>query len=666
MSPEQIELVEKYLEDTISSAEAKRLLDAIGSDPAFRAEFAEALRMNGLLHGSVGPDPSCDRLAEVVLRGIPSRDRTLDSRVMSMIQARHVQAPRSAPPGRGRWTPLRLGVAAAGVLLALLGGWLLGRSEEARVVDAGPGLVLERGSGTSSPGAPFAIAPGDRLRVPQGSWARVRYPDGTILQAGSETSLAFEKPSVGASGKRVRVGEGLVSAHVAPQPADRPMTLASPHSETKVVGTTFSLLVGKEETTLVVREGSVSFSKAQGHDSIQVTSGQGATAAEGRPLAARPVRHPLREKLGKDHFLLGVMSGLGEAWTTETRAQGCRWDLRYQHLSSNWTQWNANGAFIPMYVEDSERLGVLPVFTYYGLVHSTPVVPEPRELAGQLQKTTASTASMRRYLMDLKLFMVKAGETRKPMILHAEPGVWNQFLTAPEFRPNDPAGIHVGVHASGLPELDELDDSAAAFGKAFGVLRDRYAPNVLLAWHLTRSGGLTPARAAEALRVSGTWDLVFTDVGDRDAGFMEAHGTANAWWKDQDFTEVREWGREVYARTGLPLMVWRIPLGNTHMAACNNTPWHYMDNRAEYWLEDYPANPHLAEWSEAGFVGLLFGGGTVECTVHRDNAKDGVTNPPPVPGNKGERSEFPDDDGGYLRLRAGAYYRKGPLRSWSN
>jgi hypothetical protein len=113
-------------------------------------------------------------------------------------------------------------------------------------------------------------------------------------------------------------------------------------------------------------------------------------------------------------------------------------------------------------------------------------------------------------------------------------------------------------------------------------------------------------------------------------------------------------------------MVWRIPLGNTYMAACNNTAWHYMDNRAEYWLENYPANRHIKEWADAGFMGLLFGGGSIDCTVQLDNAKDGVTNPPPVPGNKGEQSTFPDDDGGYLRLRAGSYYKSGPLRLTGN
>jgi len=86
-----------------------------------------------------------------------------------------------------------------------------------------------------------------------------------------------------------------------------------------------------------------------------------------------------------------------------------------------------------------------------------------------------------------------------------------------------------------------------------------------------------------------------------------------------------------------------------------------MDNRAEYFLEGYPANRHIAEWAAQGYVGLLFGGGAGGCTDVRDSKKDGVTNPPRVPGNKGERSQFADDDGGYLRLRAANYYAKKPV-----
>jgi hypothetical protein len=40
-----------------------------------------------------------------------------------------------------------------------------------------------------------------------------------------------------------------------------------------------------------------------------------------------------------------------------------------------------------------------------------------------------------------------------------------------------------------------------------------------------------------------------------------------------------------------------------------------------------------------------------------DAKKDGITNPAPYAGNKGQKSLFPDDDGGYLRLMGGAYFK---------
>lgn len=656
MNSEQIDLVEQLLDETASSAAVDRLLELLAGDPAFRAEFAEMLRMNGLLHAGVGPDASCDRLADVVGVAIPSGGRALESRVMAQIRDQGLRPARR--PSR-RW--LGVAAAAAAALLIAIGAWVgLRENPSVTLVAAGDGVLIERNGDRITASAPAPLRGGDTVNVPSAGWAWIRYADGTTLQVGADTSVTLEekRPS---DAKRVRVLRGVVFADVAPQPADRPMTLASPHSETRVLGTSFSLAVGKDSTKLLVRQGKVAFAKTEGTAPIEVRGGQAATAARGNPLLAEPIRSELLRRLGKDHFMLGVMSGWGEKWVDETRAQGCRWDLRYQHLGANWTQWNANGAFVSMYLQESERLGILPVFTYYGMIRSSPGRQEQGGVAAEIAKNCRDTAAMRKYFLDVRLLMQKAGAHGKPLILHVEPGVWAQFLSAPEFRPNALDQIRVAVRSTGVPELEGLDDTAASFGKAFGVLRDRFAPNVLLAWHVSRVDGFTPEVAAEALLACGAWELLFTDVGDRDAGFREARGMAGAWWKEKDFVEFRDWGRDVYARTGLPLMVWRIPLGNTVMAACNNTPWHYMDNRVEYWLEEYPANHHLAEWADAGFIGLLFGGGTVECTVHRDNAKDGVTNPPPVAGNKGEQSAFPDDDGGYLRLRAGRYYQSGPL-----
>lgn len=652
MTPEQIELVEKVLDRSADAADLDAVFALLKSDAEFRAAFVEALHLNGLLQAGIGPDASCERLAEVVSVAIPSGGRALESRVMAQIQDQGIT------PGR-RFR--RAGaIAAAAAVLAAAGLWfLLGGTPGASLVAVGGDVVVERGRERLEGSASFPLLGGDTVTVPPAGWAWVRYADGTTLQVDAGSAVTLEEKVLG-DAKRVRIRRGVVFVDVAPQPPDRAMTLLTPHSETKVLGTSFSLAVGKDSTKLLVRQGKVAFSKSETASPIEVRGGQAATASASSPLVAEPIRGELLRRLNKGHFMLGVMSGWGEKWVEETRAQGARWDLRYQHLGSNWTQWNPNGAFVTMYLQESQNLGILPVFTYYGILRSSPAKLEPSALAAEIQKNCRDAKTMRRYFEDLRLLMQLAGAHNKPVILHVEPGLWARFLTAPEFAPNGLDQIKVMVKSSGVPELEGLDDSAASFGRAFGVLRDRFAPNVLLAWHVSKVDGLTPEVAAEALLRCGAWELLFTDVGDRDSGYKEARGATDAWWKEADFAAFRDWGKQVYARTGLPLLLWRIPLGNTHMAACNNTPWHFMDNRAEYWLENYPSNPRIAEWADAGFMGLLFGGGTVECTVHKDNAKDGVTNPAPVAGNKGETSEFPDDDGGYLRLRGGRYYRSGP------
>jgi len=654
VTPEQTDLVEQVLDRTADAGALHRLLELIGSDAAFRQEFAETLHLHGLLHGAMGPDPSCERLAEVVSVAIPSGGRALESRVMAQIKDQGIEP--AKPQGR-RWRIVGAVAAAAAVLVAAGAWFLAGETPGASFVALGGVVSVERDGVQWAAMPGLALKGGDTVSVSRACWAWVRYADGTTLQIDSDSVVAFEEKRIG-DAKEVRIRRGVIFVDAAKQPADRPMTLRTPHSETKVIGTSFSLAVGKDSTKLLVREGKVAFSKPDA--AIEVHGGQAATASPSAPLVAEPLRGELLRRLGKDHFMLGVMSGWAEKYVDETRAQGCRWDLRYQHLGSNWTQWNANGAFVTMYLQESQNLGILPVFTYYGMLKSSPEKVDSSAIAAEIRKNCGDEKKMRRYFEDVRLLMQLAGAHKKPVILHVEPGLWARFLASPEFAPNSLDRIPVMVKSSGVPEFEGLEDTAASFGKAFGVLRDRFAPNVLLAWHVSKVDGFTPEVAAEALLRCGAWELLFTDVGDRDAGYKEARGATDAWWKDADFIAFRDWGKQVYARTGLPLMIWRIPLGNTVMAACNNTPWHFMDNRPEYWLEKYPSNSHIGEWADAGFIGLLFGGGTTECTVHKDSAKDGITNPAPIPGNKGEKSDFADDDGGYLRLRAGAYYQSGP------
>jgi len=101
-------------------------------------------------------------------------------------------------------------------------------------------------------------------------------------------------------------------------------------------------------------------------------------------------------------------------------------------------------------------------------------------------------------------------------------------------------------------------------------------------------------------------------------------------------------------------------LGNTKMRAENNTTGHYQDNRPE-WLLDDPGRVNLTAYANAGVVAFLFGGGAAGTTCACDAQHDGVTNPAPIDGNTG-LSLSADDDGGYFRAHAKAYYAAGPLQ----
>jgi hypothetical protein len=662
MDSDGIHLIERFLDDSIERPELETLLGRLDRDPEFRLEFSSALRMRGLLDGALSSDPGSERLAQVVEVAIRVGDGRLGERVMDEIGKRE---PSLLPRGRFAWLSRPRARIAAGIAAAwLIAIGVLITLHEPRAIQvsaAGPGVRIDRGSESLSAHAGLPLEGGDRMVVPPRSWASLRYADGTSVELAPETAIELEGGPLHPGTKKILLEKGRLTADVRPQPADRPMVVRSPDAEARVVGTDLAVTVGGGQTRLHVRHGMVSFSRRESAEAIEVLGGQAATVAPGVDLRAEPAGAEVLQKLGKHHVMLGVMSSLAEPWMEEVRQQGCRFDLRYQHLSWNWTKWNANGGFIPMYIQESEKLGVIPVFSYYSMILASPGKDTGMGPAA-VAVNCVHADTMKRYWSDVLLFMKKAGESGKPVILHVEPDVWGYFLSAPEFQPNNPASIRVAVQSTGLSDLSALDNTLSSFGKAFGILRDRYAPNVILAWHASRRPEVSARQEAAALQACGPWDLVFTDVGDRDAGFREARtGDKSGWWEEKDFTAFREWSAELHRETGLPLLLWRIPLGNRVMAACNNTPWHYMDNRAEYWLENYPQNPHLAEWARAGFVGFLFGGGTVECTVQKDNAKDGVTNPPPIPGNQGETSTFSDDDGGYLRLRCGRYYQSGPL-----
>jgi len=264
-------------------------------------------------------------------------------------------------------------------------------------------------------------------------------------------------------------------------------------------------------------------------------------------------------------------------------------------------------------------------------------------------------------LADLELFFRRAGAFRgKTIVLQLEPDLWGYVQQAAR-----------GDDASSVPYARE-------FAAAVATLRDRLAPNVLLAYHVSvwgtnidvaisdpplREVAALAARAAAFYRsLDVRFDLATAEFSDRDAEFKKRRQGAGdwAWWKPADFARHAAFLARFSADSGLRIALWQIPLGNTRMRAMNNTWGHYQDNRVE-WLLDEPKRTHLRAYVDAGVIALLFGGGAEGTTCACDARKDGVTNPAPVNGNA-RKSISADDDGGFFRDRVRAYYRQGAMQ----
>ena len=329
--------------------------------------------------------------------------------------------------------------------------------------------------------------------------------------------------------------------------------------------------------------------------------------------------------------------------------------FRYQYLAGGvntgqgWSTWNPDGTFASMYVQDSWAHHVVPVLTYYMLLQSSP--KGDSEAATDLSHL-GDAQLMQAYWNDVRLLFQRVRGTR-PVVVHVEPDLWGYLEQA-----NDVA-------------------LASSFAQQWVTLRDQLAPNVILAYHMSGWGtkhdivyekpsdttvrAYASQSAAFYNSLHAKFDVAFEDFSDRDSGFYEkVQGNPNTWFTPADFHRHLLYGATFVKLTGLRMVAWQIPLGNTVMRAEDDTWGHYQDNRVQ-WVLGAGARAHLRAYANAGYAAFLFGGGADGTTCACDARHDGVTNPAPINGNT-KTSLSADDDGGYFRAQARAYYRAGALR----
>jgi hypothetical protein len=323
---------------------------------------------------------------------------------------------------------------------------------------------------------------------------------------------------------------------------------------------------------------------------------------------------------------------------------------RYQYLAGGvntgdgWPTWNPNGSFATMYVRESLKAHITPVFTLYTIRQSLPGRDNGDEAAADLGNLR-DKATMRAWYANARLLLKRAGAFRgKRVIVHVEPDLWGYVQQAAR---GDKASTVPAVVGHGLP------NNVSGFARLVVRMRNKYAPNVRLAYHLSVWGTKTDIalqnpsdkrvvalgrRSARFYRsLHAHFDMTFAEFDDRDSGFNEViNGDGGAsWWNAADFRRDVLYDRTYSRAAHQKIVKWQIPLGNRNL---DNTWRHFRDNRVQWLLGAGPASRrHLRAYARAGVIALLFGGGA-----------GGTTSA--------------DTDGGYFRARVRAYYEKGPLR----
>jgi len=296
-APDRLETwIDGYLHGTLSDEERAAFDQAVASDPAAARALLEAVTDESLLRellggaerlrvdasGSGPPAPA--KRSHRRIRAVPRTSRLAWIAAAACLVLGIGAAYRLSRPAPQAVPALPTDPAPAVVPVAV---GIPQSPVIASIVEAGPGVVFRRDGVENPAGRRLDLRSGDRIRVPAGVSAAVRYPDGTRLGAGPDSDVTLEG-GAGAA-KRVTLRAGALDADVAPQPEGLPMVLVTPQAEITVLGTSFSVAVEGGATRLDVTVGKVRLTQSAGGGSVEVASGQFIVAAAGSPPVVRRI-----------------------------------------------------------------------------------------------------------------------------------------------------------------------------------------------------------------------------------------------------------------------------------------------------------------------------------------------------------------------------------------
>src|SRR5579875_1941708 len=193
-----------------------------------------------------------------------------------------------------------------------------------------------------------------------------------------------------------------------------------------------------------------------------------------------------------NYFSFGVMSNPGEAPILDAmRSQnGTAYAFRYQYLTGGvntghgWETWNQPaGQYATNYMNESYQNGYIPAFAYYEICLSNGVNPGSYCGGHNLQQDTSNIdnpSTMNAYYANWALLMQRIGAFGHPVLVIVEPDFWGFMQNATNGSDNA-ADVPASVNSSGYPDAAGFPDTVQGFAWALLHMRDKYAPNAILA-----------------------------------------------------------------------------------------------------------------------------------------------------------------------------------------
>jgi ferric-dicitrate binding protein FerR (iron transport regulator) len=271
----------RYLDGTLPPGEAGQLNARLKTEPGLRHDFAGLLLQQVQL-AEIGQEQNAFvEMRRESVSTSPAREPEHTPALENFPQVAWIRHP-------AIWAS---GLALAACLVVGLFLWTTRDSGQALLAQAGSGVVVERIGQPPIVAAGLLLQPGDRIQTPDGAAAVVEFPGeatSTRLEPGALMRIVSLE-----DGKQLAVERGTIRARVAPQPAGRPLIVATAHAQATVLGTQFQVTVGAAQTRLDVWSGQVAFQPVSNGqrrgEPVEVATGHFAIASGGVALVAQPL-----------------------------------------------------------------------------------------------------------------------------------------------------------------------------------------------------------------------------------------------------------------------------------------------------------------------------------------------------------------------------------------